>query len=102
MLAAAQYIRCAARNAAILIRLAEAARQNSDPAVVAAAEKLLESGLRLRLYTLQTLPRLYLSMIFWQVGVRPRELADTYDTMSRQVVMLGRLQFPVHGMSSAL
>lgn len=44
MLAATGYIRCAAQNAAILIRLGEAARQNSDPAVVATAEKLLENA----------------------------------------------------------
>ena len=38
-LAAVEYIWCAAQNAAILIRLGEAARQNPDPAIAAAAIK---------------------------------------------------------------
>src|SRR5216683_6892409 len=39
-LAAIEYVWCAAQNAAILIRLAEAAKLAPDPAVSAAAEKL--------------------------------------------------------------
>lgn len=102
MLAAADYIRCAARNAAILIRLAESARQHSDPAIAAAAEKLLDSGIRLRLYALQILPRILLSAVFPQVRMGGYDIAEIYDTMSRQVTMLSCLRFPTHGMSSAL
>lgn len=102
MLAATEYIWCAAQNAAILIRLGEAARQDSDPTVVAAAERLLDSSLRLRIYALQMYPRILISMIFPQVSTGAYDLAEIYDTMSRQVVMLGCLRFPTHGMSSAL
>ena len=102
MLAATEYIRCAAQNAAILIRLGEAARHNPDPAVTAAAEKLLENAFHLRLYAFQVVPRLYVAMIFPQISSSPYALADTYDTMARQVVLLGCLQYPTHGMSSAL
>ena len=102
MLAAVEYVRCAAHNAAILIRLGESARQHSDPAIRDTAQKLVDNGLRLRLYAFQLVPRLYLSMAFPKLGPASGVLADTYDTMSRQVVMLGCLQFPTHGMSSAL
>jgi len=102
MLAAVEYVRGAARNAAILIRLGESARQHSDPSVREAGEKLLKNGLRLRLYALQLLPRLYLSMAFPKLGPASNVLADTYDNMSRQVVKLSRLHFPTHDMSSAL
>ena len=64
MLAAVEYVRCAAQNAAILIRLGESARQHSDPAIRATGEKLLDSGLALRLYAFRLVPRLYLSMAF--------------------------------------
>jgi hypothetical protein len=100
--AAIEYVLCAAHNASILMRLGEAARQHSDPAVREAGEKLLENGLRLRLYAFQIVPRLYLSMAVPTVGAASDALADSYDNMSRQVVMLSRLHFPTHGMSSAL
>jgi hypothetical protein len=100
--AAVEYVRCAAHNASILMRLGESTRQHSDPAVREAGAKLLENGLRLRLYAIQVIPRLYLSMAFPKAGPAPDILADIYDNMSRQVVTLSCLQFPTHGMSSAL
>ena len=102
MLAAVEYVRCAAHNAAILIRLGESARQHSDPVIRSTGERLLDNGLRLRLYAFQLVPRLYLSMAFPNFGPMPEVLAETYDTMNRQVVRLSSLQFPTYGMSSAL
>jgi hypothetical protein len=102
MSAAVEYVRCAAHNASILMRLGEAARQHSDASVREAGEKLLENGLRLRMYAIQVIPRLYLSMAFPKIGPVPDVLADTYDNMSRQVVTLSCLHFPTHGMSAAL
>jgi hypothetical protein len=101
MLAASEYVYCAAKNAAILARLAEAACVNSDPEIVMAAERLLENALRLRLYAFQIIPRLYLAILLPSMAQTPYSLAENYDTMKRQVVMLG-LRFPTHGMSSAL
>lgn len=100
--AAVEYVRCAAHNASILMRLGEAARQHSDSSVRQAGEKLLGNGLQLRLYAMQVIPRLYLSMAFPKAAPPPGILADTYDSMSRQVVTLSCLHFPTHGMSSAL
>jgi len=102
MVAAVEYVRCAAHNASILMRLGEAARQHSDSSVRQAGEKLEENGVRLRLYAIQVIPRLYLSMAFPNARPTPDILADTYDNMSRQVVTLSCLHFPTHGMSSAL
>ncbi len=102
MLAAIEYVRCAACNAAILIRLGESARQHPDPAIRDTAQKLVDSGLRLRLYAFQLVPKLYLSMAFPKISPASDVLADTYESICRQVVLLGRLQFPTHGMSSAL
>jgi hypothetical protein len=101
-LAAVEYIWCAAQNAAILIRLGESARQSSDPAIAGAAEKLVGNALRLRLYAFQAVPRLYVSALFPWGHATPSFIADTYDSMTRQVVMLGCLQYPTRGMSSAL
>ncbi len=102
MLAAVEYVWCAAQNAAILIRLGEAAKQDSDPAISAAAGKLVDNALRLRLYAFQAIPRLYLGILLPHTSLRPYFIAETYDIMTRQVVMLGCLRYPTRGMSSAL
>jgi hypothetical protein len=100
-LAAVEYIWCAAQNAGILIRLGEAAKHDPDPAVSAAADKLLENALRLRLYAFQVVPRLYLGLLFPGASLAPYFVADSYDNMNRQAVMLGRLQHSTREMSSA-
>ena len=100
-LAAVEYIWCAAQNAAILIHLGEAAKQDPDPAVSAAAEKLLENALRLRLYAFQVVPRLYLGLLFPGASLAPYFVADSYDAINRQAVMLGCLQHSAREMSSA-
>jgi hypothetical protein len=101
MFAAIEYVRCAAQNAAILVRLGEAARLSPDPEIVTAAERLLDNALRLRLYALQATPRIYLAILLPGISRTPYAFADTYDKMTRQVIMLG-LRFPTHGMSAAL
>jgi hypothetical protein len=100
--AAVEYVHWAAANAAILIQLAEAARRQQDESVKQAGEKLMESALRLRLYALQLVPRLYLSMMIPAISPETAALADTYDNMGRQVTILSCLEFPTHGMASAL
>lgn len=102
MLAAVEYVWCAARNTSILIRLGEAAKQSSDPAVSAAAEKLLDNALRLRLYAFEAIPRFYLGILFPHTSRKPYLIAETYDIMTRQVVMLCCLHYPTRGMSSVL
>jgi hypothetical protein len=100
-LAAVEYVWGAAQNASILIQLAEAARQDPDPDVAAAGQKLLDSAVRLRLYAFMTVPQLYLGILFPQANVS-RSVAESYGAIRRQVVMLGCLHYPTHDMSSAL
>jgi hypothetical protein len=101
MLAAVEYVWSATRNTSILISLGEAAKQSSDPTVVAAADKLLENALRLRLYAIQAMPRMYVSVIFPGASRAPQFIADTYDAVVRQAVVLGCLQ-PARGTSAAV
>jgi hypothetical protein len=94
MFAAAEYVRGAARNTGILIRLAEAAKNDSDPAVSAAAEKLLDNALGLRLYAFQVVPRLYISGLVPSISHAPYSVAERYDLATRQMTMLRRLRQP--------
>jgi hypothetical protein len=99
--AAVEYITCAAHNASVLVRLGEAARSAPDPATAAAAEKLIANAVQLRLYALQTIPRLYVAMILPGRHVAPTRVAERYELMTRQVVLLG-LRYPAEGVSAAL
>ena len=101
LLAAVEYISGAAQNAAILLRVGEAARSSPEPAVAEEAQKLMDSAIRLRLYAFQTISRLYLGIIFpaWTISSQP--VAESYEQVTRQVVRLG-LQYPLQGVSAAL
>ena len=95
MFAAAEYVRGAARNAGILVRLAEAAKNDSDPEVAAAAERLLDNALSLRLYAFQVVPRLYLSALIPSVKPAPQTVAEKYDLATSHMTMLRILRSPV-------
>lgn len=100
--AATDYVSCAAANAAVLLRLGEAARRSPDPATVEAAEKLVDNAIRLRFYAFHALARLYLGMILPGTRVSPVRIAESYEQMTRLVVLLGCLQYPTRGVSAAL
>jgi hypothetical protein len=100
--AAVEYVSCAAQNAAVLLQLADAGRRSPDPATAEAAEKLVQNALRLRLYALQAIPRLYLGMILPGVRISAVGIAERYEQMTRLVVLLGCLQYPTRGVSAAL
>lgn len=90
--AAVEYISCAARNAAILVRVGELARRNPDPAIAEAGEKLVDSAIRLRLFALQATAKLYVGIVFPAARVSAVGLPENYERMTRQVFLLGRLQ----------
>jgi hypothetical protein len=100
--AAVEYVSCAAQNAGVLLRLADAGRRSPDPATAEAAEKLVQNALRLRLYALQAIPRLYLGMILPGGRISSVRIAENYEQMTRLVVLLGCLQYPTRGVSAAL
>jgi len=100
--AAVEYVSCAAQNAAILMRVADAGRRSADPATAEAAEKLVDNAIRLRLYASLAIPRLYLGMILPGAHIAPVRIAESYEQMTRLFVLLGCLQYPTRGISSAL
>ena len=94
MVAAIAYVRCAAHNAAVLVRLGEAARRSGDPQVALAAQQLVNTAMRLRIYALLALLRLYPAM--WVPGARvsPAGVADAYQQLTSVASQLTRLQEP--------
>ena len=93
-LAAAQYVNCVATNAAILLRLGEAARSSSDAAIAAAGQELVDTALRLRLYSLMVVGKLYVGAVMPGVKLSPAAIADRYQHMSGLVGRLSRMHYP--------
>ena len=100
--AALEYVFGVANNAAVLIRMGEDARRSSDPSVAEAGQKLADSAMRLRLYAFQAGAKLYLAMLYPTGRTPSYELAEQYEHMTRQGILLGRMRFPARGVSSAL
>ncbi|MCI0353847.1 MAG: hypothetical protein L0099_02235 [Acidobacteria bacterium] len=94
--AARVYVRRAAQNAAVLVRLGEAARASADPKVARAAQELVNSALQLRLNALLAECQLLIRMAL-PVG-RPRAagLLESYEVLIERVTRLCRLQRPAY------
>jgi hypothetical protein len=100
--AAIEYISCAARNAAVLIRMGEAARRSSDPSIAEAGERLVDSAIRLRLYAFQTVAKLYLGILLPGARLSPMGLAESYEQLTGLGRSLGRLEYQTRGASASL
>jgi hypothetical protein len=93
LLAAVEYVACASRNAAILHSFGEAARRSPNPSVATAGEKLVDSAIRFRLSAVRATSTLYLAMILPRTGIRRLRIAEGYERMTSQVVVLGCMQY---------
>lgn len=95
MAAAADYVRGAASNAAVLIRLGEAARSSPDPQIAEAAGKLVNDALRLRMLAVVAVLRITTSKLVPSVGLFRVPVGEQYEQLVGQFAVLGRLQgFP--------
>jgi hypothetical protein len=90
--AAIAYIASASHNAAVLMRVGEAARRSPELSIAEAGEKLVDSAIRLRLFAFQANARLYVGIIFPGMQVSAHSLAERYEHMTRLGFLLNRLQ----------
>jgi len=93
------YVSSVAKNAAVLTRMGEEARRSSDATVAEAGMKLVDNALRLRLQTFQVKAKVYLQIIHPGARTPSGELVSLYEQMTRQGLLLGRLQYPARGIS---
>lgn len=93
------YVSRVGHNATVLTRMGEEARRSADASVAEAGKKLLESALRLRLQTAQLKAKIYLQLIYPGISTPSGELVGQYEMMTRQGMLLGRLQYPTRGVS---
>ena len=92
--AASDYISKTAHNAAVLLRLGEAAARNPDPQIALAGQQLIDRALRLRLYAPLCLGQLYVRMTLPRVPVSLGRFVDNYQRLSGMAAQLALLQQP--------
>jgi hypothetical protein len=100
--AALSYVSAVAGNAAVLARMGESARRSSDMAVAEAGRKLVDSAIRLRISALQAQVKLCCGMVFPGAWSPAAGLPEKYESMTRQGLYLGRLQYPARGVARVL
>lgn len=89
-----EYVQRTVENAAVLLRLGEAARRNPDPAVAAAAQELVASAVMVRLMGLAVILELRSRMLVPGSGLSAARLIQRYQQVTDHVALLGRLQAP--------
>lgn len=94
LLAATEYVRAVSLNAAILLRIGEAARHDSDPEIVRAGQELANSAVRLRLHCSLVLLRLWTNLLFPQAGLPSIPLVERYQHLGSLARRLGQLRHP--------
>ena len=92
--AMAAYVHVAASNAAILVRVGEAALASGDARVAEAAQQLVNDALLLRRNTTVALARIYLALAWPNSGFAAVRVVERYERVSGTAMLLGRLQNP--------
>jgi hypothetical protein len=92
--AMAAYIQVAARNAAVLIQVAQSALNSSDADTVAAAQELVDDAILLRRNAVYALFRIYVALAFPTAGFAATPILEGYRQLNGSAMLLGRLQNP--------
>lgn len=92
--AMAAYIQVAARNAAVLIQIGNAALASSDTRTLEAARQLVDSALLLRRNAILALLRIYVAMAWPDSGLAAAPILSGYERLNGSAMLLGRLQHP--------
>lgn len=93
--AAAEYVQRIAHNAAILLRLGQAARTNPDPEIARAAQAMVERALAVRMLSMQVLIKLHIQTVLG-VDLLSLDLFDRYGRLTESVALFTRLQRPAY------
>jgi len=92
--AMAAYIHVAERNAAVLVRVGEAALASGDPRTAEAAHQLVNNAMLLRRNAILALVRIYMALAWSRSEFAVVRVVDRYEQLSGSAMLLGRLQNP--------
>jgi hypothetical protein len=94
LLATLDYVRRASHNATILLRMGEAARRDADLRIAQAGQHLVDNALRLRLFTLFSMMRLYVGIALPGTRVSAGRLVENYQQLSGLARQLAVIRNP--------
>lgn len=92
--ASAAYVVQAAGNAALLVRIGQAALDSKDLRAQQAAQELINDGLLLRRNAAFALLRIYAALAWPNSSLAATGIAERYEHLSGSAMLLGRLQNP--------
>jgi hypothetical protein len=92
--AMAAYVHVAANNAAVLVRVGQAALASGDMRVAEAAHDLVNDALLLRRNCTLALARIYMALAWPYSGFAAVRVVERYERLSGAAMLLGRLQNP--------
>jgi len=92
--AMAAYVHVAGSNAAVLVRVGEAALASGDARVAAAEQQMVNDAVLLRRNTTMALARIYLALTWPNSGLATVRVVERYERLSGAAMLLGRLQNP--------
>jgi hypothetical protein len=92
--AAAAYVQVAGSNAAILVRIGQAALTTEDARTAEAARRLVENALLLRRNAAFALVRIYVALAWPMSAPAADPVLHAYEELNGAAMLLGRLQNP--------
>jgi hypothetical protein len=92
--AMADYVHVAARNAAILVSIAQAALSSSDPRTVETARHLIDNAMLVRRNAFYALFRINVALAWPNSGLAAAPILHGYERLNGSAMLLGRLQNP--------
>jgi len=92
--AMAAYVHAVGSNAAVLVRVGQAALASGDPQLAGAAQQLVNDALLLRRNTALALARIYMALAWPNSEFAAVRVVDRYERLSGTAMLLGRLQNP--------
>ena len=92
--AMAAYVQASARNAAILVRIGQAAVSAGDAPTAEAARQLVDNALLLRRNAAFALLKIYVALAWPNSGLTATSVLQRYEQLNGAAMLLGRLQNP--------
>jgi hypothetical protein len=92
--AMAAYVHTAGRNAAVLVRMGQAALAANDASTAEAARRLVDNALLLRRNAAFALLRIYIALAWPNSGLAAESILRGYEKLNGSAMLLGRLQDP--------
>jgi hypothetical protein len=96
LFAAREYVRRVAKNAAVMVRLGEAAKAEGNAEISRLGQELVTAAIRLRVFALLAFCLLYINVVTPSIRLSRLQIPSRYQHLTDAVWQLARLSRPAH------